>query len=144
LSVSDEVILFMFVVGSLASNSLAAASIGKVAEIPAAPQRAQVGAVQTSRPCLLFLEDEPMRNNMILAVTASVFAAAHEPMPLSTYVDANGFLDVQSLTCAQLAYHKWSRVVADHSRYNRGVVYVLREADHRTDGHPAQMPCGGA
>jgi hypothetical protein len=30
-------------------------------------------------------------------------ASAQTAVPLSTYVDANGFLDVQSLTCAQLA-----------------------------------------
>src|SRR4029079_3059123 len=35
-----------------------------------------------------------------LAVTG---AAAQQATPLTAYVDANGFLDVQTLTCAQLA-----------------------------------------
>jgi hypothetical protein len=43
-----------------------------------------------------------MRKMMIIAVTASVVAisgvAAQQPSPLSAYVDANGFLDVQALT----------------------------------------------
>lgn len=30
-------------------------------------------------------------------------ASAQSPVPLSAYVDANGFIDVQTLTCAQLA-----------------------------------------
>src|SRR3954453_4066960 len=30
-------------------------------------------------------------------------ALAQSPVPLSSYVDANGFIDVQALTCAQLA-----------------------------------------
>lgn len=30
-------------------------------------------------------------------------AVAQAPVPLSAYVDANGFIDVQALTCAQLA-----------------------------------------
>jgi hypothetical protein len=37
-----------------------------------------------------------------LAVQAAG-SAAHAQVPLSAYVDANGFLDVQKLTCAQLA-----------------------------------------
>ena len=34
---------------------------------------------------------------------AMAVAASADPVPLSAYVDANGFLDVQTLTCAQLA-----------------------------------------
>ena len=30
-------------------------------------------------------------------------ALAQQPVPLTAYVDANGFIDVQALTCAQLA-----------------------------------------
>lgn len=37
-----------------------------------------------------------------LAVTAGV-AMAQDPVKLSAYADENGFLDVQALTCAQLA-----------------------------------------
>jgi hypothetical protein len=36
-------------------------------------------------------------------LAASCAAAAADPVPLSAYVDANGFLDVQTLTCGQLA-----------------------------------------
>lgn len=37
-------------------------------------------------------------------LAASVVAAsAQDATPLTKYVDANGFLDVQTLTCAQLA-----------------------------------------
>src|SRR5271156_3116197 len=48
-----------------------------------------------------------MRKYMLLAVTGLVIAiagsAAQAQVPLTAYVDANGFLDVQTLTCAQLA-----------------------------------------
>lgn len=37
----------------------------------------------------------------LLALSSA--AAAADPVPLSAYVDANGFLDVQTLTCGQLA-----------------------------------------
>jgi hypothetical protein len=36
-------------------------------------------------------------------VLAGSLAVAQEAIPLTKYVDANGFLDVQALTCAQLA-----------------------------------------
>ncbi|GGC64945.1 HdeA/HdeB family chaperone [Chelatococcus reniformis] len=38
----------------------------------------------------------------LFLATVSV-AAAQAPVPLASYADANGFLDVQTLTCAQLA-----------------------------------------
>jgi hypothetical protein len=48
-----------------------------------------------------------MRKCAFLAVTSLTIAitssAARAQTPLSAYVDANGFLDVQTLTCAQLA-----------------------------------------
>jgi hypothetical protein len=47
----------------------------------------------------------PMRLTLAtaaLAASATVSLAA-DPVPLSAYVDANGFIDVQTLTCAQLA-----------------------------------------
>ncbi|MFO1151578.1 MAG: HdeA/HdeB family chaperone [Alsobacter sp.] len=37
-----------------------------------------------------------------LAASATVALAA-DPVPLSSYADANGFIDVQKLTCGQLA-----------------------------------------
>ncbi len=39
----------------------------------------------------------------LLVVAGLSPAAAQAPVPLSAYVDANGFIDVQALTCAQLA-----------------------------------------
>jgi hypothetical protein len=48
-----------------------------------------------------------MRKNTLLATTVFAIAittsAVRAQTPLSAYVDANGFLDVQTLTCAQLA-----------------------------------------
>ena len=38
-----------------------------------------------------------------LAAAATIGAAKADPIGLSAYVDANGFIDVQALTCAQLA-----------------------------------------
>ena len=37
------------------------------------------------------------------ATLATISIASADPVDLSAYVDANGFLDVQALTCAQLA-----------------------------------------
>ena len=46
-------------------------------------------------------------NRLLLAATvtaiATLSAAKADPVPLSTYADANGFIDVQTLTCGQLA-----------------------------------------
>jgi HdeA/HdeB family len=47
-----------------------------------------------------------MKKAMLLGFAASmaiIGAAKADPVPLSTYADANGFIDVQTLTCAQLA-----------------------------------------
>lgn len=38
-----------------------------------------------------------------LALSASAAFAQNAPVPLTAYVDKNGFIDVQALTCAQLA-----------------------------------------
>jgi hypothetical protein len=38
-----------------------------------------------------------------VATIATMSAAKADPVDLSAYVDKNGFLDVQTLTCAQLA-----------------------------------------
>ena len=37
------------------------------------------------------------------AVLSAIGLAKADPVDLSAYVDANGFIDVQALTCAQLA-----------------------------------------
>src|SRR6202161_1112928 len=46
-------------------------------------------------------------NRLLLVATftaiATLSAAKADPVPLSTYADANGFIDVQTLTCGQLA-----------------------------------------
>jgi HdeA/HdeB family len=40
----------------------------------------------------------------IMFIAAAISGAqAQSPVPLSTYADANGYIDVQTLTCAQLA-----------------------------------------
>jgi hypothetical protein len=39
----------------------------------------------------------------VLTVSMAASAAAQTAVPLSTYADAKGYLDVQKLTCAQLA-----------------------------------------
>ncbi len=38
-----------------------------------------------------------------LATVAMIGAAKADPVPLATYADANGYIDVQALTCGQLA-----------------------------------------
>jgi HdeA/HdeB family len=38
-----------------------------------------------------------------VAAIATISAAKADPVPLSSYADANGFIDVQALTCGQLA-----------------------------------------
>ena len=46
-------------------------------------------------------------NRLLLVATVTALtalsAAKADPVPLSTYADANGFIDVQTLTCGQLA-----------------------------------------
>jgi len=44
-----------------------------------------------------------MRPMMIAAVLFANVSAGNAQVPLSAYADANGFIDVQTLTCAQLA-----------------------------------------
>jgi hypothetical protein len=47
-----------------------------------------------------------MKRTMLLGFAASmamIGLAKADPVPLSTYADANGFIDVQKLTCGQLA-----------------------------------------
>jgi hypothetical protein len=47
-----------------------------------------------------------MKKTMLLGFAASMAViglAKADPVPLSSYADANGFIDVQVLTCGQLA-----------------------------------------
>jgi hypothetical protein len=46
-----------------------------------------------------------MRSRLLLSIALLVatVASANAQVPLSSYADANGFIDVQKLTCAQLA-----------------------------------------
>jgi hypothetical protein len=47
-----------------------------------------------------------MKKTMLLgfvAAIATISAARADPVPLSSYADANGFIDVQALTCGQFA-----------------------------------------
>lgn len=46
-----------------------------------------------------------MRTRLLLSLPLlmTVMASASAQVPLSSYADANGFIDVQKLTCAQLA-----------------------------------------
>ena len=47
-----------------------------------------------------------MKKTMLLGFAASmamIGLAKADPVPLSAYADANGFIDVQALTCGQLA-----------------------------------------
>lgn len=46
-----------------------------------------------------------MRSRLLLSIALLVatMASAKAQVPLSAYADANGFIDVQKLTCAQLA-----------------------------------------
>ena len=47
-----------------------------------------------------------MTRSMLLGlagILAAIGAAKADPVDLNAYVDANGFIDVQTLTCAQLA-----------------------------------------
>ena len=44
-----------------------------------------------------------MRSFAYIVLLAAAMTSANAQVPLSSYVDANGFIDVQKLTCAQLA-----------------------------------------
>jgi len=44
-----------------------------------------------------------VRLSTVTIAVASLFGQARAQVPLSAYTDANGYLDVQALTCAQLA-----------------------------------------
>jgi hypothetical protein len=65
------------------------------------------GATRIGRSRAFFggLGDNMNRLLLVATVTAiaTLSAAKADPVPLSTYADANGFIDVQTLTCGQLA-----------------------------------------
>jgi hypothetical protein len=70
----------------------------------------QIGryALRKFRSCETnLIGEQMMRMNMLLVAAgftiAMTVSAAQAQVPLSAYVDANGYLDVQTLTCAQLA-----------------------------------------
>lgn len=44
-----------------------------------------------------------IRAAVAASIVCAASSAASAQTPLSSYVDANGFIDVQALTCAQLA-----------------------------------------
>ena len=52
-----------------------------------------------------YTREEKMRKLSILMATAALLAGtnAQAQVPLSAYTDANGFIDVQTLMCSQLA-----------------------------------------
>jgi hypothetical protein len=79
---------------------------------PAALQLKEGYPVANPLPRMLTLqavtkaEGRLMRKTMLLGVSvamATIGAAKADPVPLSSYADANGFIDVQTLTCGQLA-----------------------------------------
>jgi HdeA/HdeB family len=67
----------------------------------------EIGATRIARSCAVFggLGDNMNRLLLVATVTAisTLSAAKADPVPLSTYADANGFIDAQTLTCGQLA-----------------------------------------
>jgi hypothetical protein len=67
----------------------------------------ETGATRIARCRAIFggLGDNMNRLLLVATVTAltALSAARADPVPLSTYADANGFIDVQTLTCGQLA-----------------------------------------
>jgi hypothetical protein len=67
----------------------------------------EIGATRIARSRAIFggLEDKMNKLLLVTTVTAitALSAAKADPVPLSSYADANGFIDVQALTCGQLA-----------------------------------------
>ena len=77
-----------------------------------------------------------MKRTIALVLAAGVMGMAGakaEPVDLSAYVDANGYLDVQTLTCAQLAntYQEDANLLAAwYSGWYNGLAHKQR-AGHR-------------
>jgi HdeA/HdeB family len=67
----------------------------------------ETGATRIAGSRAIFggLVDDMNRLFLVATITAitTLGAAKADPVPLSTYADANGFIDVQTLTCGQLA-----------------------------------------
>src|SRR6202046_2829060 len=93
-------------------------------------------------------------NRLLLVATftaiATLSAAKADPVPLSSYADANGFIDVQTLTCGQLAntYQEDANALTSwYSGWYNGLAHKHfadfkkgREVEHQTieycKGHP--------
>jgi hypothetical protein len=62
------------------------------------------GSIREARRLVLWREKSMKKFLMAASVAAAVSGAAKaDPVDLSAYADANGFIDVQTLTCGQLA-----------------------------------------
>jgi hypothetical protein len=62
------------------------------------------GSIREARRLVLWREKSMKKFLMAASVAAAVSGAAKaDPVDLSAYADANGFIDVQALTCGQLA-----------------------------------------
>ena len=76
-----------------------------------------------------------------LAAMAMIGAAKADPVDLSAYADANGFIDVQKLTCGQLAntYQEDANALSSwYSGWYNGLAHKLymdykkgREVEHQ-------------
>src|SRR5271166_6512058 len=93
-----------------------------------------------------------MKKTMLLgfaAAMAAIGAAKADPVDLSAYADANGFIDVQTLTCGQLAntyqedanalsswYSGWYNGLA-HKDYKKGRIVEHQVIEH-CKAHPEQ------
>jgi hypothetical protein len=80
----------------------------------------------------------------ILAAIAVVGAAKADPVDLSAYVDANGYLDVQALTCAQ---EDANLLAAWYSGWYNGLAHKhyldwknIREGEHLVIKHCQEHP----
>jgi hypothetical protein len=74
-----------------------------------------------------------MRKAILLVFSmaiATISAAKADPVPLSAYADANGFIDVQALTCGQLAntYQEDANALTSwYSGWYNGLAHILRD-----------------
>jgi len=94
-----------------------------------------------------------MHKTMVLGIAAGlalISAAKADPVDLSAYADANGFIDVQTLTCAQLAntYQEDANALASwYSGWYNGLAHKHymdykkgREAEHLVIEHCKAHP----
>jgi HdeA/HdeB family len=62
------------------------------------------GSVRRERRAFLWREKDMQRFLVLAGIALAMTGAAKaDPVDLSAYADANGFIDVQTLTCGQLA-----------------------------------------